>query len=164
VYFGLWPDVRNPSTLSTVGWPLRRPFRAVTRYGRGWLASRRGRLVLFDRYVYDAAAPPRDGHLRLKRLYFGVLLRCVPAPDLVLLLDAPGEVLFARKGEMTPATLDEDRVAISDHVHRRFARRGRPRVVVLDATRTAADVCDQAVAAIWAPAAERLTARGGRAS
>ena len=64
----------------------------------------RGYLVLFDRhffldyYRYDIAA--QDGYLPLGRRLHGLFLnRFYPKPDLVIYLDAPPEVLFARKGE-----------------------------------------------------------------
>ncbi len=160
VYFGLWPDVRNATPLSSIVWPLRRPIRAIYRYGIGQLASARGALVLFDRYVYDAAAPPRGRFQVLKRLYFGVLLRCVPAPDLVLLLDAPGEVLYARKGEMDPATLDAYRASVFEHVRRLDDGSGRPRVVTVDVTQPPSKVFAEVTAAIWDLAADRLTHQG----
>jgi thymidylate kinase len=164
VYFGLWPDAHDAGAVARALWPLRRPLRAVRRYGVGMLASARGRLVLFDRYVYDAAVPPRGRFRVLKRLYFGVLLHSVPAPDLAVLLEAPGAVLHARKGEMTPAVLDENRDAIAAHVRGVHRRSGRPQVLTVDATQCAADVADQVVAAIWQLAAERLGRRtdGGR--
>lgn len=156
VYFGLWPDAHGSSSLTQAFWPLRRPFRAVHRYARGWLGGLRGRLVLFDRYVYDAAAPPRGRWPRLKRLYFAILLRCVPAPDLAVLLDAPGDVLFARKGELTPRILDDNRHAIAAHVRGVQQRSGRPRVVTVDATQQPSAVADEVVAAIWLMAGARL--------
>jgi thymidylate kinase len=164
VYFGLWPDAHDSNAVARALWPLRRPLRAVRRYGVGVLGAARGRLVVFDRYVYDAAVPPR-GRLRvLKRLYFSLLLHSVPAPDLAVLLEAPGAVLHARKGEMTPRILDEDRDAIAAHVQAVHRRAGRPRVLRVDATQGAADVADQVVAAIWQMASERLGRRtdGGR--
>lgn len=160
VYFGLWPDVRNGSPLSAVMWPLRRPFRAFFRYGVGVLAGSLGRLVLFDRYTYDAATPPRGRLQGLKRIYFAVLLHCAPAPDLVVLLDAPGEVLFARKGELDPATLDAYRSTVFEHVRRLRARNGRPRVVTVDATQPPSKVSAEVSAAIWDMAAERLRRHG----
>jgi thymidylate kinase len=165
IYFGLWPDAHDSSAVSRVLWPLRRPLRAMGRYGAGVVASSRGRLVVFDRYVYDAAVPPRAGHLVLKRIYFAVLLRCVPAPDVAVLLEAPGDVLFARKGEMSPEVLDENRDAIAAHVLGVERRAGRPRVVRVDATRSAAEVADEVVAALWQVAAARLVPRSsGRSS
>jgi thymidylate kinase len=160
VYFGLWPDVRNATSFSAITWPLRRPFRAMFRYGVGLLASVRGRLVLFDRYTYDAAAPPTGRFQTLKRMYFAVLLHCAPAPDLVVLLDAPGELLYARKGEMDPATLDAYRAAVFGHVLRRQGRAGRPRVVTVDATQEPSRVSADVTAAIWDMAAHRLMRKG----
>ena len=162
VYFGLWPDAHDASTVARALWPLRRPLRAVHRYGVGVLASARGRLVLFDRYVYDAAVPPHGRFQALKRLYFSALLHSVPAPDLAVLLEAPGAVLHARKGEMTPALLDANRDAIAAHVQGVHLRRGRPGVLTVDATQGAADVADQVLAAIWQLAAERLSRTSAR--
>ena len=159
VYFGLWPESRGSNAVTRAVWPLRRPVRAVTRYCVGALGAARGRLVLFDRYVYDAAVPPGGRFRGLKRLYFSVLLHCAPAPDLAVLLEAPGAVLHARKGEMTPEVLDLNREAIAGHVRAVHERAGRPRVLTVDATRSAADVADQVVAAIWQMAAERLEGR-----
>ncbi|MGZ8750002.1 MAG: hypothetical protein ACXWYP_03890, partial [Pseudonocardia sp.] len=42
----------------------------------------------------------------LKRPYFWVLAHLAPRPDLVLVLDLPGDVAFARKGESTPEGLE----------------------------------------------------------
>lgn len=160
VYFGLWPDVRSGGALSAALWPMRRPFRAIFRYGVGVLASARGRLVLFDRYTYDAAAPPRGRLQTLKRVYFSILLHCAPAPDLVVLLDAPGEVLYARKGEMDPATLDAYRTAVFEHVHRVQGRGGRPQVVTVDAMQDPSKVSADVTEAIWGMAADRLEHKG----
>ena len=57
----------------------------------------RGHLVVFDRYTYDALLPVTGSLRWLKRPYFWVLAHLAPRPDLVLVLDLPGEVAFARK-------------------------------------------------------------------
>jgi thymidylate kinase len=70
-----------------------------------WYHARlRGRVVLFDRhfyadyYAYDIA--PGNGDRRLTSRIHGFLLeRVYPKPDLVICLDAPAEVLYARKRE-----------------------------------------------------------------
>jgi thymidylate kinase len=69
-----------------------------------WYSTVRGRVVLFDRhffadyYDYDVAA--RHGARPLSGRVHGFLLRHLyPKPDLVICLDAPADVLFARKGE-----------------------------------------------------------------
>ena len=62
----------------------------------------RGGLVLIDRYFYDFLVDQRRYRLQVPewiiRCAFGVLRK----PDLVFLLDAPAEVLQARKQEVTP--------------------------------------------------------------
>jgi thymidylate kinase len=64
------------------------------------LALARSTLVLHDRHLVDALVDPRryryGGPLWLLRLIW----RLVPKPDLVILLDAPTEVLQARKQEV----------------------------------------------------------------
>lgn len=74
----------------------------------------RGRIVLFDRhyfsdyYAYDIAGA--NGHLPLSRRIHGLMLdRLYPKPDLVIYLDAPSEVLFARKGEGSVESLERRR-------------------------------------------------------
>jgi len=93
---------------------------------------RRGLLVLFDRH-FVAEYYGRDigvsGRLPPDRALHRILLdRVYPRPDLVVCLDAPAEVLFARKGEYTIEALDAQR--------RRYLRsRGAfPNFVVIDAT------------------------------
>jgi thymidylate kinase len=69
-----------------------------------WYSTVRGRVVLFDRHFfvdyYDYDVTARHGSLPLSRRIHGFVLRHLyPKPDLVIYLDAPAEVLFARKGE-----------------------------------------------------------------
>jgi thymidylate kinase len=71
---------------------------------------RRGAIVVFDRHFYAdyfhfdvAAAGPRSATARVH----GFLLRKIyPKPDLVICLDAPGEVLFSRKHEASVEWLE----------------------------------------------------------
>jgi thymidylate kinase len=77
------------------------------RFRVGRRASRRGTVVIFDRYVYDARIDVLLGKRSLQhRLYARAVTRWFPAPDLLLVLDAPAEVLFARKREHSVAWLD----------------------------------------------------------
>lgn len=69
----------------------------------------RGRIVVFDRHFYtdyyhdDVVGVQRPLAARLH----GVLLRkAYPKPDLVICLDAPGDVLFQRKPEASPEWLE----------------------------------------------------------
>jgi thymidylate kinase len=104
-----------------------------------WLFQARGFTVLYDRhFVFDFALEvagdvrePFDR--RLHRLW---LTHLYPRPDLVIFLDAPGELLFARKGELTIPELERRRqafLAVGSRV-RRFVR--------VDATRPLSEVFD----------------------
>ncbi len=78
-----------------------------------WYYQKRGYLVIFDRhyhsdfYAHDIAGGSR---LPLLRRFHGFVLdRFYPLPGLVILLDAPAEVLFARKGEGTVELVERRR-------------------------------------------------------
>jgi thymidylate kinase len=74
---------------------------------------RRGRIVVFDRHFmadYHAADVLAAQRTLSRRVHGFLLTRLYPRPDLVVLLDAPPEVLFARKGEGTIASLQRRRV------------------------------------------------------
>ena len=70
------------------------------------------------------------------------LRRVTRAPDLVICLDAPGEVVFRRKGELTPEILEMRR-----HQYRSLAA-VFPHFAPVDADRPLADVVHDVTAAI----------------
>lgn len=109
----------------------------------------RGRLVVFDRYIYDAEVPtpyPLSLADRVGRWIDG---RCCPAPDLILLLDAPGSVMHERKPQYTPETIENWR----QHFLR--LRQRHPRMQVIDTTRGIDEVRNQATDLIWRHYARR---------
>jgi thymidylate kinase len=73
--------------------------------------QRRGRVVVFDRhffcdyYAHDVA-DGRTGRPLASRVHGYNLRRLYPKPDLVVMLDAPAEVFFERKGEGSIETLE----------------------------------------------------------
>lgn len=76
-----------------------------------WYYLRRGYIVLFDRHFfsdyYAHDIQTRDvGRPLTSRIHGLILDRFYPKPDLLVLLDAPAELLFARKGEGTLALLE----------------------------------------------------------
>jgi thymidylate kinase len=89
----------------------------------------RSTLVLFDRYYHDLLVYPRSyrygGPLWLARL----VGRLIPRPDLVFLLDAPPEVIQARKQELTFEQTAYEREAYLNVV------RGLPNAHVVDASK-----------------------------
>jgi hypothetical protein len=118
---------------------LRRGMRLLNRLAEAWfrqLASwalqLRGYTVVYDRhFALDYArevVPPGEESLD-HRLHRWLVTHAYPRPQLVIFLDAPGEVLYARKGELTPVELERRRQA--------FLLQGErlPAFVRVDATR-----------------------------
>jgi thymidylate kinase len=102
----------------------------------------RGRLVVFDRYIYDSwlNKPPATPWKRWRRKLFESIC---PTPDLVVLLDAPGQLLYDRKHEHTPEWLEKQRrayLALKDRV---------PQMRIVDATQQAEEVKREVTALIW---------------
>jgi len=153
VYLGLWPSAQAPRGPVQAAWQVaRRPFTVWRRYLTGVWHRALGRLVVFDRYTYDALLPPRGSLTWLKRPYFRLLSRSCPRPGLVVLLDAPGELLHARSGEYDPAHLSAER----DHYARIAGRLSG--VVRVDASQPREAVLAEVVGHIW----RHYQARGER--
>jgi thymidylate kinase len=78
------------------------------RQALAWRYVRRGTVVVFDRHffadywAYDVTGDQRSFDRRVHGFF---LSRLYPKPDLVVFLDAPAEVLYARKGEKTTQDL-----------------------------------------------------------
>lgn len=144
IYMGMWSRSQRGVLGRIPGLSiLARPFAAwrkglVAEYHRA-----HGRLVIFDRYTYDALIPPRGPLVFLKRPYFWILAHTAPAPQLVVVLDAPGQLLFARKGEFDPVRLEEDRLAFRALGDRLDSLR------VVDAARSPDAVRAEVVDLIW---------------
>jgi len=103
----------------------------------------RGHLVIFDRYSYDALLPTQQRPGRFQRARRWLLAHACPPPDLVLVLDAPAETLFARKGEHTVDALDRQRAS-----YRELQTR-LPQAALLDTTGGADQVRRTATDLIW---------------
>lgn len=100
------------------------------------LSARRGAVVVFDRhFLADYVSSQRDEARRWPAKLHEALLRgTYPRPDLVICLDAPGHVLFGRKGEGSPEWLDGRRT------HYLQLANLVPRFAVVDATQPLDDV------------------------
>ena len=127
-----------------------------SRWLRAAYHQRRGRLVLFDRYTYDARVPGRAGRSLRMRAYRWLLAHACPPPDLSLLLDTPSDMLLARKREHDLPVLERERCAWRELVPR--LRGG----VVIDASRDAEAVRREATAIIWRGYARRWKKWTGR--
>jgi thymidylate kinase len=112
-----------------------------------WYYQKRGYVILFDRhffsdyYSYDIANSSTDRTFS-QRAHGFMLKHLYPRPSLLIYLDAPAEVLYARKGEGTIAVLEERRKAYMQ------MRDLVPHFAVLDATQPAEIVTQNAVSVI----------------
>jgi thymidylate kinase len=122
---------RNTSVLGRTAGLLNRVAEAWYRQIASWWLQLRGYTVIYDRHFSLDYAPevvPR-GDTRLdRRLHRWLVTVAYPRPHVVIFLDAPGPVLFERKGESTPEELERRRQA--------FLRQGARmrRFVRVDAT------------------------------
>jgi len=118
------------------------------RYLSARLRQAHGHLVIFDRYPYDALLPRQQPGWP-KRVRRWILAHACPPPDLVLVLDAPAETLYARKGEHTVAALDQQRRSYLELQSR------LPQAALLDTTSGTEQVRRTATALIWQIYAKR---------
>jgi thymidylate kinase len=103
--------------------PPRNPLASLLFFAFHWLefflgwhlcvqpAAFRGGLVLIDRFYYDFFVDQRRYRLRIPRCLIALGYRLLAKPDLVLLLDAPVEVLQSRKQEVLAAETQRQRIA-----------------------------------------------------
>jgi thymidylate kinase len=128
---------------------------------RFWVAhrqTRRGRVVIFDRHFFadlfagDISA--NGGPQPLSRRIHGFVLQHVfPKPDLVVCLDAPAEVLYARKPEGTLERVQRMREQSLAAV------RAFPHGLVVDASRPPDEVVNEIAATIRSLYERRLQER-----
>ena len=144
VYMGLWKESRVKQLLSHVPGLnlLLLLFQLVARSCRLSYLRWRGCIVILDRFSYDAVLVTKDESWR-QRVTAALVLRMSRPPDLIVVLDLPGEVAFARKGEQDVATLNQWRAAY------RALESGNSQLIVLDATEPIAEVRRLATEAIW---------------
>jgi hypothetical protein len=145
VYMGLYQKKgadTAPVRVSGVGF-VRRLFRQWQRYLTARYHQAKGRFVIFDRYTYDALLPSQQHLSRMKQWRRWLLAHACPAPDLVLILDAPGEVLYARKEEHSAMVLEEQRQGYLK------LQQYLPRAVVVDATREVEHVRREVTSLMW---------------
>jgi thymidylate kinase len=69
----------------------------------------RSNLVLFDRYFHDVLVDPCRYRYGGPKWFARFLAYLVPAPDVVVLLDADEQLIFSRKAELPPDEIERQR-------------------------------------------------------
>jgi thymidylate kinase len=153
-------DTTQPHSLPphACWWSIVRLFGHLLDYWLGyWLVIRpllaRSGMVVFDRYYHDLLVDPKryqfGGPLYLVRF----MSRLVPKPDLVLILDAPLDVILSRKQEVPPEdVLSQKRAYLQ--MASRFSQS-----LVIDSAARIAQVAAQAGQAVLEYLAQRLERR-----
>jgi thymidylate kinase len=144
VYLGIWRQSGLGESLRRVV-GARLAIRLVRLLAKSLLITihrRQGKLVLLDRHTCDADLPAADLDLK-GRVSAALVRRTCAEPDLVLLLDAPVELMYARKGEHGVEELELRREAYLS------MRDGLRDMVVLDAAKPAEEVRRHATAILW---------------
>ncbi|WP_433795232.1 hypothetical protein [Actinoplanes sp. CA-252034] len=114
----------------------------------------RGRVVIADRWVYDLRESPWPGSAAAR-----VAELLVPAPDLLVLPDAPVDVIHGRKPERSLADQREQQ----ERFHRLLAERpARCAEMVIDTSRSAPgdDIAELVAAVVEAAHTPRSLRRG----
>ena len=142
MHMGLW-KAASASPRARPAEVLTRPFRLWARSAIAHYHQARGRLVIYDRYVYEARLPPKPPLIAVKRLYFRVLEGILPRPDAAVVLDVPGDVAYRRKQENPPGELESER-----RVYAELAER-EPLVEMVDASRGPDAVRTDVTAIVW---------------
>jgi thymidylate kinase len=121
VYMGMWARGSWDEWLHRL--PGGKSGQKILRLLRGSTMARyqflRGRLVLLDRVAYDALLPGSVDNSVGGRITRNLAFTVAPEPDVLLVLDAPGDVMFARKGEHSAEVLETWRRAyreLADHL------------------------------------------------
>jgi thymidylate kinase len=105
-------------------------------------AMMRSDMIIFDRYLYDLLVDSRRVRYGGPRWLLRLAASLVPRPDLVILLDAPAEVLWSRKQEVTFEEVTRQRAGYLE------VASDLPQAVVIDAAQLPTDVAGSALAAI----------------
>ena len=140
--------VKRVSALRECAFVLYRAVRFWSILLGGYLAAWSGHIVLCDRHPIEALAiRPRTTRsaAALERFLFG---RLMPWPDAVAVLDAPGQVLYARKKEHSPDLLEGQRQRYSQT----FVHRGARLISSLDGVEA---TIAETSALVWAALKER---------
>jgi thymidylate kinase len=103
--------------LGAIGRMLRRVSEESYRQLVSWIYQICGNVVLYDRhFLFDACPPPSDSgkHRFTERVHHWFLQKLYPRPGLAILLDAPLEVLYARKQEVPIEYLERERLVLEE--------------------------------------------------
>lgn len=129
---GIEHRVDKRGKLGGIGRLMRRVSEEVYRQLVSWTLQIRGNVVLYDRhFLFDACPVPGEfgNHRFTDRVHHWFLKRLYPRPGLAIFLDAPADVLYARKQEVPVEYLEKERnILLQKHSYAK-------KFVIVDTTR-----------------------------
>lgn len=139
---GAWATARETAVV------LRRAFLHARRLAGVHAAAWRGRVVICDRHPLEVLVvdPRRSALARVVERQ--IVTRLLPWPDCIVVLDAPGEVMHARKGERDPDRLER----LRGHYREVLVPRG---AVVIRTDGPLERAVDEASAVVWQALSDR---------
>ena len=113
----------------------------------------RSSLIVFDRYYHDLLVDPKRYRYGAQLWLARLVGKLIPEPDLWILLDAPTEILQARKQEVTVAETQRQRGAYRELVL------SLPNGVVIDASKSLEETTAEVIRTILRRMADRTHRR-----
>lgn len=100
------------------------------------------KITIFDRYIYDFLVDPRRSRINLPYWLRRLFTKMVKQPKIVFVLDAPTEVIYKRKQELTPEEITRQLVEF-----RKLSSLGK-RYFRLDASKSPEEIANDAIKVI----------------
>lgn len=100
------------------------------------------RFTIFDRYIYDFLVDPRRSRINLPYWLRKGFTKLVKQPKIVFVLDAPAEVIYKRKQELTPEEISRQLVEF-----KKLSSLGK-RYYRLDASKKPEEIANDAITII----------------
>ena len=108
------------------------------------------KITIFDRYIYDFLVDPFRARIKLPYWIRLAFVKMVKQPKIVFVLDAPADVIYARKQELEKAEINRQLIEF-----RRLKDLGN-KVYLLDATQTPQAIAINAVKIIVEKFTEKM--------
>jgi thymidylate kinase len=150
VYMGFGQSDRSVLNYSIPGVSM---LVTMVRYFVGFVHVALGRIVIFDRYAYDAFLPSLRRRNVREQAHRWFLSHVHPTPDAVLILDSPADVLYARRPEHALDELERDR-----QVYSSLASKLSDSLIV-DGSGSPEELRREALGVIWRLYSRRLSPR-----
>lgn len=101
--------------------------------------ERSHKITIFDRYIYDFLVDPRRSRINLPYWLRKCFTKLVKQPKIVFVLDAPADVIYKRKQELTPEEISRQLVE-----YRKLSSLGK-RYYRLDASQKPEEIANDAI-------------------